>query len=95
MRARGGTRTAFPPLQTLGNPENIGNPAQSGTGTTQSKTQSVDIVHTSFWSFPEISERCRILDGWRSWTRGWPVIFDPHAVGFTADSPKVKSLFVT
>jgi hypothetical protein len=46
MRARGGTRTAFQPLQTLGSPGNMGNPARSDLCTTQSGAQSVDIVHT-------------------------------------------------
>jgi hypothetical protein len=46
MRARGGTRTAFQTLQTLGSPGNMPNPGQSGRCTTQSETQSVDIVHT-------------------------------------------------
>ena len=45
-RARGGTRTGFQSLQTLGSRRNIGSPGQSGTGTAQSETQSVDTVHT-------------------------------------------------
>jgi hypothetical protein len=44
--ARGGTRTAFQPLQTLDSRPNIRNPGQSSTGTAQSVTQSVDTVHT-------------------------------------------------
>jgi hypothetical protein len=36
-RARGGTRTGFYPLQTLGTPENVANPAQSGRCTTRSE----------------------------------------------------------
>jgi hypothetical protein len=45
-RARGGTRTGFYPLQTLGTPENVANPAQSGRCTTRSEAQGVHIVHT-------------------------------------------------
>jgi hypothetical protein len=48
-RARGGTRTAFQPLQTLGTPENIRNPSQSGRCTAQSEAQGVHIVHTVFF----------------------------------------------
>jgi hypothetical protein len=47
-RARGGTRTAFLPLQTLGAPENISNPSQSGISTIQPEAQSVDNVQTFF-----------------------------------------------
>jgi hypothetical protein len=45
--ARGGTRTAFQPLKTLGTPENIRNPSQSDRCTTQSGAKSVDIVNTA------------------------------------------------
>jgi hypothetical protein len=48
MRARGGTRTAFQPLKTLGSSGNIRNPGQSATGTAQSEGQGVHIVHTKF-----------------------------------------------
>lgn len=48
MRARGGTRTAFPGLQTLGTRENMRNPTRSDRSTTESEAQSVDIVHTRF-----------------------------------------------
>jgi hypothetical protein len=44
--ARGGTRTAFPPLQTQGTPGNIRNPARFGPHTTRSEARSVDNVHT-------------------------------------------------
>ena len=46
--ARGGTRTAFQPLQTLGSRGNMRNPARSDPGTTQSEAQSVYFVHTPF-----------------------------------------------
>jgi hypothetical protein len=58
MRARGGTRTGLLPLQTLGSPENKGNPGQSGTGTAQFVTQSVDTVHTPISSV----SNCRRLN---------------------------------
>jgi hypothetical protein len=45
--ARGGTRTAFPPLQTLGTRENMRNSGESEGYTRQSETESVDNVHTS------------------------------------------------
>ena len=45
-RARGGTRTAFQPLQTLGTRGNIRIPTRSDTCTTQSDAKSVHIVHT-------------------------------------------------
>lgn len=48
MRARGGTRTAFQPPEIRHSPENIADPAQSGTYTAQSEAQSVDVVHTPF-----------------------------------------------
>ncbi|MDR6417639.1 hypothetical protein J2808_004408 [Pseudarthrobacter sulfonivorans] len=45
MRARGGTRTAFQPLQTLGTRANISNPSQSNRNTAQSEAKSVDTVN--------------------------------------------------
>jgi hypothetical protein len=50
--ARGGTRTAFQPLQTLRTPENIPNPSQFGTGTDESAAQGVHNVHTLFCPLP-------------------------------------------
>jgi hypothetical protein len=47
-RARGGTRTAFQPLPTLGSPENIPNPSQSGIGTAGFEGKCVHNVHTPF-----------------------------------------------
>lgn len=47
-RARGGTRTGFQALGTLGSGVHMRNPGQSGGCTRQSKAGSVDIVHTSF-----------------------------------------------
>ncbi|MDQ0213320.1 hypothetical protein J2S92_004024 [Arthrobacter bambusae] len=44
--ARGGTRTGFHALQTLGSPENMPSTARSGTGTAASNGQGVHIVHT-------------------------------------------------
>ena len=44
--ARGGTRTGFQPLNIRHSPENLRNPAQSGTSTTRSEAQGVHIVHT-------------------------------------------------
>jgi hypothetical protein len=52
MRARGGTRTGLWPLQTLGTPENISNPSQSGRCTSQPETKSVDTVNTFFLLYP-------------------------------------------
>lgn len=37
MRARGGTRTALQPLNIRHSPENLRNPARSGTSTTRSE----------------------------------------------------------
>jgi hypothetical protein len=48
--ARGGTRTAFQPVQIVGTPENISAPSQSGRYATQSEAKSVDSVNTSFLS---------------------------------------------
>jgi hypothetical protein len=45
MRARGGTRTGFQALQTLGTCENVRNPAGSGPCMTRSEVQGVHIVH--------------------------------------------------
>ena len=50
--ARGGTRTAFQPLQTLGTPENIPNPSQSGRCTARSEAQGVHNVHTPIYGPP-------------------------------------------
>ncbi|MGY4544450.1 hypothetical protein ACVWY0_004395 [Arthrobacter sp. UYNi723] len=47
-RARGGTRTAFQPLQTQGSRGNMRNPARSVPHTTQSEARNVDNVHTPF-----------------------------------------------
>jgi hypothetical protein len=52
--ARGGTRTTFLALQTLGTPENIGNPSNSDRCTTQSEAESVDTVNTPFFTSPEL-----------------------------------------
>jgi hypothetical protein len=46
--ARGGIRTAFHPLQKLGTPENIRNPAEFGRCTAQFDALSVHLVHASF-----------------------------------------------
>ncbi|MET3952521.1 hypothetical protein ABIB29_003384 [Arthrobacter sp. UYEF36] len=46
--ARGGTRTGFQPPNFRHSPENLANPAQSGTSTTRSEAQGVYIVHTHF-----------------------------------------------
>jgi hypothetical protein len=46
MRAQGGTRTGLQPLQTLGSPGNVRNPAGSDLRTGQSEGQSVHNVHT-------------------------------------------------
>ena len=51
MRARGGTRTAFQPLQTLGSRGNMRDQARSGRCTTQSEAQFVDSVHTPKFAF--------------------------------------------
>jgi hypothetical protein len=48
--ARGGTRTGLQHLQTLHSPENIRNPARSGTDTAESEARSVHIVHIPFWA---------------------------------------------
>jgi hypothetical protein len=48
MRARGGTRTGFQALNFRHSPENLRNPAQSGTSTTRSEAQGVHVVHTLF-----------------------------------------------
>jgi len=45
-RARGGTRTTFQALQTLGTRENMRSPGQSGGCWAQYGTKSVDIVHS-------------------------------------------------
>jgi hypothetical protein len=45
---RGGIRTAFHPLQKLGTPENIRNPAEFGRCTAQFDALSVHLVHASF-----------------------------------------------
>jgi hypothetical protein len=50
-RARGGTRTAFQPLQTLGTRENVRNPKQFEGCTGDSEAKGVDIVHTSLVQF--------------------------------------------
>ena len=47
MRARGGTRTAFQPLQTLGTRGNMRNPARTDPSTTQSEATSVDTVNAA------------------------------------------------
>lgn len=44
--ARGGTRTVFQPLKTLGKSENMQNPEQSEVSKTRSRAESVDNVHT-------------------------------------------------
>ena len=49
--AQGGTRTAFPPLQSLGTPGIMRNPDRSDRCTAQSEAKSVDIVHTLFSIF--------------------------------------------
>jgi hypothetical protein len=46
--ARGGTRTAFSALKTLGTRENMRNPKQYGSSTSRSEAQSVDDVHSCF-----------------------------------------------
>ena len=46
--ARGGTRAGFQPLNFRHSPENLRNPAQSGTSTTRSEAQGVHNVHTLF-----------------------------------------------
>jgi hypothetical protein len=56
MRARGGTRTAFQPLQTLDSPGNMRNPARSDPHTTQSDAQSVHSVHTPKVAFQRHSK---------------------------------------
>jgi len=48
--ARGGTRTAFQPSQTLGSHGNMRNPARSNPSKGESDAQSVDIVHTHIHS---------------------------------------------
>jgi hypothetical protein len=55
--ARGGTRTAFPPPQTLGSPGNVGSPAPSGTSTTGPEAPSVYFVHTPNWPVPRITTK--------------------------------------
>ena len=47
-RARGGTRTVFQAMKTLGTCENMRNPGQSQGCLAQYETKSVDIVHTPF-----------------------------------------------
>jgi hypothetical protein len=46
MRARGGTRTAFQPAETLNSPGNMRNTARSDPSTTQSDGKGVHIVHS-------------------------------------------------
>ncbi len=48
--ARGGTRTAFRPLKTMGNRENVRNTKESEDCTRHSETKSVDNVHTLLWA---------------------------------------------
>jgi hypothetical protein len=60
MRARGGTRTAFQPLQTLGSPGNMRNPARSDPHTTQSDAQSVHSVHTPKVAFQRTPKKNRV-----------------------------------
>jgi hypothetical protein len=51
-RARSGTRTAFPPLQTLGTPENTRNSAQTGPSSTRSRAQGVPNCAHLLSAFP-------------------------------------------
>jgi hypothetical protein len=51
MRARGGTRTTFQPLETQGSPENIRNTGHFEACNPQSKPESVDNVHTPIARF--------------------------------------------
>lgn len=55
--ARGGTRSAFQPLQTQGSPENIGDPSQFRTITTQSNGHTVDNVYTPLVAILELFGR--------------------------------------
>jgi hypothetical protein len=50
-RARGGTRTAFQPLQTLGSPGNIAKPRQFGRSTSQNPLALTEFFNDSAMSY--------------------------------------------
>jgi hypothetical protein len=66
--ARGGTRTTFQPLQTLGTRENMRNKGQSEGCLAQYEAKSVDIVHTHFRG----AETTGAPDAWKSRRQRWP-----------------------
>jgi hypothetical protein len=77
MRARGGTRTAFQPLQTLDSRGSMRNPVQSGTSTTRSAAQDVHNVHTPNWPVQTIAlSPSELLP--ESWTENSVVAFGEH-----------------